>query len=257
MSRVRSLCWRLPTPRRRSTRSRTRSRPPGPTITDRARRSCAIGWTCRRRGCDRRRWRWRRRRRPHPASVSGPCQGIPAGWWLGTGGATPLTVSSSASDASGIARYRLIISVDGGVWRDITLGSAPQTTITFNDLQPGSSYQFGVAARTERAIGATVVRPEDTVGLYQESAASYTSGWQTAGGDRTSAVTVLDLVTGAYVTFDFTGREVGGLRRRARSTVYAHVWLDNQDLGYVTSTRPRPVAPEGPAERLDSYGAPA
>ncbi len=191
-----------------------------------------------------------------PPAVSGPSQGIPAGWWLGTGGATPLTVSWSASDTSGIARYRLIISVNGGVWRDITLGSATQTSITFNDLQPGSSYQFGVAAQDGAGNWSDwLFGPRSTVGLYQESAASYTSGWQRlAWGQDLGGYQNSTSVTGAYVTFDFTGREVAWIAPSSTVNGYAHVWLDNQDVGYVNEYSTSTVARKVQLSVGSSYG---
>jgi hypothetical protein len=192
-----------------------------------------------------------------PPAVSGPSQGIPAGWTLGTAGATPLSVSWSASDASGIAQYRLVISVDGGVWRDITLGSATQTSITFNDLAPGSSYQFGVAAQDRAGNWSNVsFGPKSTVGLYNESAGRYSNGWeQLAWGQDLGGYQDSTSVTGAYMTFDFTGREVAWIAPSSALNGYAHVWLDNQDLGSVNEYSASTLARKVQLSVGTSYGA--
>jgi hypothetical protein len=192
-----------------------------------------------------------------PPAVSGPAQAIPTGWSLGTSGATPLTVSWSGSDASGIARYRLIISVDGSTWRDIALGSATQTSITFNDLAPGSSYQFGVAAQDGAGNwSAWSFGPKNTVGLYNESAGRYTDGWeQLAWGEDLGGYQDSTSVANAYMTFDFTGREVAWIAPSSTLNGSAHVWLDNQDLGYVNEYGSSTLARKVQLSARTSYGA--
>jgi len=191
-----------------------------------------------------------------PPVLSGPSQGIPRDWSLGSAGATPLTVSWSASDASGIARYRLIISINGGAWRDITLGSATQTSITFNDLQPGSSYQFGVAAQDGAGNWSNwSYGPRSTVGLYNESVGRYSNGWeQLAWGQDLGGYQYSTRVASAYMTLDFTGREVAWIAPSSTLNGYAHVWLDNQDLGYVNEYSQSTIARKVQLSVGTSYG---
>jgi hypothetical protein len=78
------------------------------------------------------------------------------------------------------------------------------------------------------------VAPLITVGLYQEDSAQYSSGWQylswnlDLGGRQASTSTAQ-----AYVTFDFTGREVAWIAPSSTLNGYAYAWLDGKYLGYV------------------------
>jgi subtilisin family serine protease len=184
-----------------------------------------------------------------PPSISAPDQTIPAaGWMLGSGGATPLTVTWQGSDASGIAAYRAQVSVDGGAFSDLTLASPTSTSVTLNNLQPGSTYQFAVSAKDGAGNqSGWAYGPKLTLDVQQETAARYsTSDWQLLswaqdlGGYQAATTTA-----GAYVTFDFTGRQVAWVAPSSSVNGAARVWLDSTDLGtfdeYSASTAARKI----------------
>jgi hypothetical protein len=183
-----------------------------------------------------------------PPSLSGPNQSIPLGWSLGSSGATPVEVSWQGSDASGIARYRLYVSVNNGSQFELTLGSPTATGITLNDLQPGSSYQFTVTAQDGAGNVGTSTGPKFTVGLWQESSQhiTYSTGWQllawaqSLGGYHAGTSN-----TGSWASFQFTGRAIAWVAPASSLNGEAHVWLDNVYLGtvngYSATTTPRKV----------------
>jgi subtilisin family serine protease len=180
-------------------------------------------------------------------TVSAPSQSIPAGWTLGNTGLTPLTVSWTASDASGIAQYRLLISINGGTWRDISLTSATQTSVIFNDLQPGSTYQFAIAAKDGAGNWSDwVYGDKNTVDLEQEDAAWYSDGWQRLPwGEDLGGYQNSTSAAGAYVKMKFTGRSIAWVAPSSTLNGYAYLWLDETYLGYVDgssdSTTPRKI----------------
>jgi hypothetical protein len=169
-----------------------------------------------------------------PPTLSGPTQSIPQAWTLGSTGATPLVVTWNGSDASGIASYRLFVSVNGGSPSEVQLSSASTTSVTFSDLQPGSSYQFTVTARDGAGNLASATGPRFTVGLWQESSASYSTGWtllawgQDLGGWQASTSSA-----GATATFSFTGRAIAWIAPASTLNGQAYLWLDGTYLGYV------------------------
>jgi subtilisin family serine protease len=183
-----------------------------------------------------------------PPTVTAPDQTIPvSGWSLGSAGATPLTLSWRGSDASGIAQFRVQASVNGGAFADVALPSATATSVTLNNLQPGSSYRFAVAAKDRAGNwSGWAYGPSFTVGLYQEGAASYSASWELLswsedlGGYQASTS-----AAGAYLTFDFTGRQVAWIAPSSPLNGQAYAWLDGRYLGYVdeysTSTIARKV----------------
>ena len=112
-------------------------------------------------------------------AVKAPSQQVLANTSLGTSTA-PVRIAWSATDSSGIARYELQQSTNGGAWTAVALPTATTTAIT-PSLAPGASaYRFQIRA-TDRAGNASAYGqgPAFRVGAYQETSASvaYTGAW--------------------------------------------------------------------------------
>ena len=162
------------------------------------------------------------------------------------GTTVPIGVGVSGSDlGTGIARYVVARSVDGGSWTTLSssvTGSALATTVA-----PGHAYRFRVQA-VDRAgnHSAWVYGPTVTPAMAQETSGSYAGTWSSvadataSGGHLRRSSTV-----GAQASFSFRGRGValagpigpGGGRAR----VYVDgAYLQTIDLSAL-STSPRRI----------------
>jgi hypothetical protein len=171
-------------------------------------------------------------------AVAAPAQSIPTGWSLGATD-VPATVRWSATDASGIAEYRLILSVNGGAWADLSsqLPSATTTALTFNDLKPGSSYRFAVAAKDGAGNwSGWAYGPAFVVDAHQEtsSAIAYTGAWQRlAWGSAYGGYQTSSTAGGSQATFTFTGRSVAWIAPTSPIGGWAYVWVDGYEAGWL------------------------
>jgi hypothetical protein len=144
----------------------------------------------------------------------------------------PVKLSWSATDdsTSGVARYELQQSVDGGAWSGVTLPSATQTNIT-RQLTPGKTYSFQI--RAQDAAGnwsAWKPGPSFKANLFQEanSAIAYTGTWSSqrltsASGGR------LKYSSGAGSLAKLTQngiQNIGWISTKGTNRGLAEVWLD-------------------------------
>ena len=172
-------------------------------------------------------------------TAASPTHSVSAGWSLGTTGATPVTFTWRATDASGIERYAVQLNVNGR-WFDHTgaLTSLAGESLTFTDLVLGNTYQFAVAARdragnwSEWKLG-----PAFSVGHTAENGqgvAYYGSGWTRSpwdaalGGNLTVGAT-----SGSWVRYTFSGRNVAWIATSATNRGQAHLFLDGVHVGTV------------------------
>jgi hypothetical protein len=148
-----------------------------------------------------------------------------------SGTATPVRISWTGSDGSrgsGIVRFVLSRSVNGGAWTTI---SGLLTGTSFNTvLANGKAYRFRVrAVDRDGNTGAWKTGPSATPRLVQQTSSSirYVKTWATttsavySGGTARSSS-----VAGASATFTFTGRAVALIAstgpNRGRAKVYVN-----------------------------------
>jgi subtilisin family serine protease len=178
-------------------------------------------------------------------TVTGPSQVPGAGFALTDAGLVPTTISWSATDPSGIARYAVKVSTDGADWADVQLSSATARNITL-DLVPGKSYQFLVSARdgagnwSAWAKGATF-----SPATYDEGVQgiTYSDGWVSAAwAPALGGNVALSSQAGATVRVSFTGRGIAWVATKATNRGQARVWLDGTYLGTVDLYRDAALA---------------
>ncbi|HTC86577.1 MAG TPA: Ig-like domain-containing protein [Candidatus Acidoferrum sp.] len=128
---------------------------------------------------------------------------------------------------SGVARYQLQQSTNGGAYQPVTL--AKNLSVAKNrTLTVGSTYRFRVRAIDKRGnTGAWTYGPKFRVVRYQETAATYTGAWAnrtgasfSGGHERSTSA------TGAAATFTSTGRTFSWVAIRAASRGTAQVFVD-------------------------------
>jgi hypothetical protein len=123
-----------------------------------------------------------------------------------------------------------MFSRDGGGWQRLTLPSATGTSVVVNDLAPGSSYRFIVAAKDGAGNwSGWAYGPTFTVDAHQETSAAIAySGswtrlaWASAFGGYQSAATA----PGAQARLTFTGRNVAWVAPQSTLGGRAHVYVD-------------------------------
>lgn len=168
-----------------------------------------------------------------PPAVRAPAAGIAVGQRLGYGtvpNAVPVSVSWSATDANGIQAYSPYFTTNGGTtWTKVNTASATSTSSTLW-VTPGTTVQFAV--RAEDRVGnwsAWTYGPRFTVDddADNSSLISYSSGWSRINVANTDGGTLTTSgVTGAYTTFNFTGRTFAWVAAKATNRGQADVWLD-------------------------------
>ena len=161
-------------------------------------------------------------------SVSTP--GVLAGGLSPSASNPPVTVKWSGHDVgTGLFKYLVERSVDGGKWTSVPLTSARATSLTTR-LHVGHSYRFRVRARDKVGnwspwhVSATV-RPaflEENASLLR-----WSSGWTRAAQPGASGGAVKFATSaGRSVTFTFTGRSVGWFAQRGPGQGFAQVRVD-------------------------------
>jgi hypothetical protein len=131
---------------------------------------------------------------------------------------------------SGVDRYWLELSEDGGPFTTLTLES-PTATATARRLEPGSNYQFQVRAVD---VAGLTTRPaqvgaDTAVDLFHDNdaAITYTGAWvsqassSTIGGVARTSDTALD-----EFTFAFTGTGAAWISSRGTNRGMAEVYVD-------------------------------
>jgi hypothetical protein len=169
-----------------------------------------------------------------PPTVSAPKVKTRVGSQLSSTVST--TISWGASDPSGIQKYELWVSTNGGSYVQQTLSSATQTSINVL-LNPGTTYRYAVRARdsagnwSDYAYG-----PKFTQTVIDDDASSisYGTGWTryarnyAYGGHSTFTRT-----NGSNAKLTFTGRGVAWVATRADTQGQARVFIDGIDQGLV------------------------
>jgi hypothetical protein len=121
-----------------------------------------------------------------------PAQSLPSGTTLGTS-TVPVKLAWSATDNdSGVARYEVQQSTDGGPFTDVALASATQTSATLN-LDPAKTYRFQV-------------RAQDVAGNW--------SGWKQASAFKVNLLQEIDgqiVYAGTWTPVSLSGASGGGV----------------------------------------------
>lgn len=162
-------------------------------------------------------------------SVQQPEQSFPSGITLSTVN-IPAKLAWSATDAdSGVSRYELQQSTNGGPYANVSL---PTTTATSNTrfLAPGSSYQFRVRAQDGAGNwSGWEAGPQFLATAHQEGsgAISYAGPWaQESSSTAYGGGVSYTQAKGAKATFTFTGRDVAWVATKGPDRGKAEVWVD-------------------------------
>ena len=136
----------------------------------------------------------------------------------------------AATDAgSGVARYELFESVNGGAWHAVALPSAISTSLE-RTVRVGSGYRYQVRATDGRGNSSAFrAWPASTPHRRQEasSAVTWHGNWQRATDSRLSGgASRRTSGSGRRVTFTFTGRSVGWVATRGATGGRAQVRID-------------------------------
>ena len=173
-----------------------------------------------------------------PVSVA-PVQRFP-GQTLGTSSAR-VRMSWSASDpGSGVTRYLLQVSVNGGTFKTVALAKATTTTID-QTLAYGRTYRFRVKAYDhEGNVGAYAYGPTFRLGRYEETnhAITYVGAWSTV--KRTAATSGAARYTGSgnrSATLDTVATDIALVVTRTPGSGRAQVYLDGNLVATVNLAR--------------------
>jgi hypothetical protein len=135
----------------------------------------------------------------------------------------------SNGSASGLNRYWLQQSVDGGAWQTLTLPSllAPSDV---RYLEPGHSYKFQIrAVDNADNTGIAAVGTTFALNLHQDNAAAiaYTGGWSAQNHAYAIGGTARETSTaGQTATFTFNGTSVAWVATRGDNRGRAEVRID-------------------------------
>jgi hypothetical protein len=151
-------------------------------------------------------------------------------------------VSWSGSDASGIARYELQRSIDGGAWKDVSSGDTASATA---HLGGGHRYRYRVRARDASGLwSGHETSPVYRTNLAETDRVRFRSGeWRTdqdpsASGSRTR-YTHSD---GARATFTFTGRSIAYVSPRAPGRGQVRITINGRVVATVDLASAEPHA---------------
>ncbi len=159
-----------------------------------------------------------------------------------------ITVTWSATDPTGIRRYALQRSIDGGFWKDITLPAKTTTEITLG-IRDGRSYRFRIRAKNEDRNWSTFKAGTSFRATVTEAQDSKLSGgdWYTQRHDKASGDhTHYAETAGARSTLTFAGRAIGLVAPRGPGRGEARISIDGKevaviDLGAATESARRLV----------------
>jgi subtilisin family serine protease len=148
------------------------------------------------------------------------------------GNKIPIKLSWTATDSggSGVARYQLQQSTNGGAYSNVSLPSSTTTDISL-DLRPNYTYRFRVAAQ-DRAGNWTswAEGPSFNVSAYQENntAISYSDTWWRSRlrGAYGRYVKYAN-TSAATARFTFTGSAVAWVAPKARDRGQVEVYVDD------------------------------
>jgi hypothetical protein len=165
---------------------------------------------------------------------------VASGAAVGTG--TTVTVRWTGHDSgTGLSRYQVQVSRNGGAYASLTLASRLAVSIN-RTVVFGSSYQFRIRA-IDRAgnVGAWVYTGSIRPARYDDrsSTLTWTSGWATTPSSGTYGTTVHETTRrGAVARFAFAGRGVAWLARRGPDAGFAQVWVDGVLASTINLTSP-------------------
>ncbi len=173
-----------------------------------------------------------------PLAVA-PIQRFP-GQTVGTSSARA-RISWAASDpGSGVTRYLLQVSVNGGSYKTVALPKATTTSID-QTLSYGRTYRFRVRAYDHEGNGgAYAYGPTFRLGKYEESnrAITYTTGWGTI--KRTAALGGAARFTGAgnrSATLTTAATDIALVVTRTSGSGRVQVYVDGIPVATVTLRR--------------------
>jgi hypothetical protein len=161
-------------------------------------------------------------------TATGPRQSLVTATSVSNGKVTVRADWTAKDPGSGIVRYELAQSTDGGAWKTVgtTLTKAASTRL----LAPGHTYRFRVRAVDAAGnVSAWATGSTITLSRYQESSSriSYSGTWKTSwssgfwGGAAKKSSTA-----GSKASITFTGRSIGWISRvgptRGKATVYVN-----------------------------------
>jgi len=189
---------------------------------------------------------------PHVPDTTAPVAAMPAVRLLSSqkvGSKANVRVSwAASSDPSGIARYDLFQSTNGGAWAQVTLPS-PTSTSVDRLLAIGSTYRFTLRATdgVGNTGGYTTTATAKLAKAQEDSAAVTRVGvWRRValsgalGGYVSKSTT-----TGATTTYTFSGSGVAFVSTVAAARGKAEVWLDGSKMAtidlYAATTQPARV----------------
>jgi hypothetical protein len=177
---------------------------------------------------------------PHVPDTTAPVAATPTVRLLSSqqvGSKAKVRVSwAASSDPSGIARYDLFQSTNGGAWAQVTLPS-PTSTSVDRSLAIGSTYRFTL--RATDGVGNTggySTTASAKLAKAQEDSVAVT----TAGGWRRVALTGAlggyvkkSTNTGATAMYTFTGSGVAFVSTLAATRGKAEIWLDGAKVATI------------------------
>ena len=137
--------------------------------------------------------------------------------------------SGTDTNGTGIGRYQLQVSTNGGSYVTVSLASATSTSVN-RTLTDGRSYRFRVRAIDKQGnVGSYVYGPTFKPARFQNSSSSihYTGTWTTSssssasGGSQRSSTS-----TGARARITTSTRDIAWLATRTTTSGSAQVWVD-------------------------------
>jgi len=158
-------------------------------------------------------------------------------------------VKWSGSDASGIASYELMRSVNSGPWESVDLPTPTATSLT-QSLLIGDSYRYRVRATDDddnTSAWAAGPRFVPRVAQQTQSSVSYQGSWTTVSGTAFSGGSLAyATAAGAEAEHTFTGSSVAWVAYRGPTRGSADVYLDGVLQAtvslYSTTTQSRTIA---------------
>lgn len=157
-----------------------------------------------------------------------------------------ITVSWSATDESGINRYKLHRSIDGGSWQPIELATRTSTEATLG-VQDGRSYRFRVRARDRDGYWSTFrtgVSFEADVFESQESNLSGGKWRQDRDPSASGSYTRFAVTEGARSTLTFTGSAIALVAPRGPDRGEARILINGKEVAVIDLRAPSESARE-------------
>jgi len=178
--------------------------------------------------------------KPKAPDVTGPTTSMPRVRFLAhTTAPGKLAVRvqwPASSDPSGVARYRLDMSVNGGAWASVTLPSRTSTSVDLQ-LKAGNRYRFRLSAVDGLGnVGQYAVTTSSKLLVTQEAgrAVTYAGGWRHVSLSGASGGSVnKSAKTGATAEYAFTGTSVAFVSTRAANRGIADIWLDGKKVATI------------------------